>query len=177
MAALGLECISLLCAADALEFFAAWRVVARQLPSLPYGTLLAPQWVRLDPDHHCAHVCCATMPGCSHCAVAWSAMSWQLLWRVSCMGVTRVSCWTLRAAAGYARLSDAACSGLSCIIWTQIWLLLYWKTVRTWDAHHLDATWTWWSRTVLLQQHHMSCKLSCQEACLQVTVVPGLQVL
>ena len=47
MAALGLECIDLLCQADALDFFAAWRVVAERLPALPApGGPLARAWVR-----------------------------------------------------------------------------------------------------------------------------------
>ncbi len=33
--ALGLECISLMCADDTLEFYAAWRVVQRLMPTLP----------------------------------------------------------------------------------------------------------------------------------------------
>ena len=43
--ALALEAISLLCASDALEFYAAWRVVTKQLPDMPPGSLLGAQWV------------------------------------------------------------------------------------------------------------------------------------
>ena len=34
------------CAADVLEFYAAWRVVAKQLPAMPPGPLLGAQWVK-----------------------------------------------------------------------------------------------------------------------------------
>ncbi|KAK9824076.1 hypothetical protein WJX72_007541 [[Myrmecia] bisecta] len=47
VAALGLECIGLLCEADALDFYAAWRVVHARCPRLPARPLVAREWVAL----------------------------------------------------------------------------------------------------------------------------------
>ncbi|KAI3425383.1 hypothetical protein D9Q98_009147 [Chlorella vulgaris] len=45
--AAGLECVALLCEADVLEFYAAWRVVHAALPRLPEHPAAAAAWVRL----------------------------------------------------------------------------------------------------------------------------------
>ncbi|KAL4440636.1 hypothetical protein ABPG75_003637 [Micractinium tetrahymenae] len=45
--AIALDCIALLCEADVLEFYAAWRLVHRQLPRLPDHPTAAAAWVRL----------------------------------------------------------------------------------------------------------------------------------
>lgn len=42
---LGLAAIADLCAVDALDFYAAWRVVHQRLPRLPPGPLAAAQWI------------------------------------------------------------------------------------------------------------------------------------
>ncbi|PRW05754.1 RST1 isoform X1 [Chlorella sorokiniana] len=47
VAALGLDCVAMLCEADVLEFYAAWRVVHRELPRLPEHPAAAAAWVRL----------------------------------------------------------------------------------------------------------------------------------
>ncbi len=47
VAALGLEGVGALCAADALDFYAAWRVVHAALPDLPAAPRLAAAWVGL----------------------------------------------------------------------------------------------------------------------------------
>lgn len=44
--AAGLDCVALLCEADVLEFYAAWRVVHRALPRLPEHPAAAAAWVR-----------------------------------------------------------------------------------------------------------------------------------
>lgn len=46
MQAIALDCIQLLCEADVLEFYAAWRVVHRALPRLPEHAGAAAAWVR-----------------------------------------------------------------------------------------------------------------------------------
>ncbi len=45
VASLGLAAIADLCAVDALDFYAAWRVVHQRLPRLPPGPLAAAEWV------------------------------------------------------------------------------------------------------------------------------------
>lgn len=48
VAALGLECVILLCSADTLDFYAAWAVVQQQFPGLPRDRpLAARKWVAL----------------------------------------------------------------------------------------------------------------------------------
>ena len=44
VASLGLAAIADLCAVDALDFYAAWRVVHQRLPRLPPGPLAAAEW-------------------------------------------------------------------------------------------------------------------------------------
>ena len=44
--AVALDCVALLCEADVLEFYAAWRVVYRSLPRLPEHPAAAAAWVR-----------------------------------------------------------------------------------------------------------------------------------
>lgn len=56
MQAIGLDCIALLCEADVLEFYTAWRVVHRSLPRLPEHAGTAAAWVRAMPG-------CATSVG------------------------------------------------------------------------------------------------------------------
>ena len=48
MVAAGLDCVALLCEADVLEFYAAWRVVHRALPRLPEHPAAAAAWVRRE---------------------------------------------------------------------------------------------------------------------------------
>ncbi|KAK3246995.1 hypothetical protein CYMTET_43494, partial [Cymbomonas tetramitiformis] len=43
--ALGLECLTLLCAADFIDFYTAWRVVRRIIPTVPKAPVAARQWV------------------------------------------------------------------------------------------------------------------------------------
>ena len=47
VAAVGLDCIALLCEADVLEFYGAWRVVHRRLPRLPDHPGAGAAWLRL----------------------------------------------------------------------------------------------------------------------------------
>lgn len=48
VAALALDCIALLCAADVLDFYGAWPVVVKHMPSLPHARpLVARKWVAL----------------------------------------------------------------------------------------------------------------------------------
>ncbi len=47
VAALGLEAVGALCAADALDFYGAWRVVHGALPALPAPPRLAAAWIGL----------------------------------------------------------------------------------------------------------------------------------
>ena len=49
VAALGMEAMSLLCEADTLDFYAAWRVVQQQFPTLPsHRPLLAQRYFTLQ---------------------------------------------------------------------------------------------------------------------------------
>lgn len=50
--ALGLGCISLLCEADSLDFYKAWRVVQARFPSLPDHPNTAAAWV--SPHWYCS---------------------------------------------------------------------------------------------------------------------------
>lgn len=43
--AVGLDCVALLCEADVLEFYAAWRAVHRHAPRLPEHPAAAAAWV------------------------------------------------------------------------------------------------------------------------------------
>ncbi|CAI7769478.1 unnamed protein product, partial [Closterium sp. NIES-53] len=47
VAALGLDALAALCAADAVDFFTAWKVVARSHPSLPAHPITAARWCHL----------------------------------------------------------------------------------------------------------------------------------
>ncbi|KAK9839569.1 hypothetical protein WJX84_004141 [Apatococcus fuscideae] len=47
VSSLGLAAIADLCAVDALDFYAAWRVVHQRLPRLPAGPLAAAQWISM----------------------------------------------------------------------------------------------------------------------------------
>ncbi len=47
IACLGLAAIADLCAVDALDFYAAWRVVHQKLPRLPAGPLAATEWISM----------------------------------------------------------------------------------------------------------------------------------
>lgn len=53
IAAMGLECISLMCKADALDFYKAWPVVCHQFTDPPSERpLVAAKWVALLADGH-----------------------------------------------------------------------------------------------------------------------------
>ena len=45
--ALGLQCIELLCEADCLDFYQAWRVVQENFPTLPRHPATAAAWVSM----------------------------------------------------------------------------------------------------------------------------------
>ena len=53
VAALALECLALLCEADALDFYKAWPVVCKQFPTIPKDRpAVAEQWVALLGHGH-----------------------------------------------------------------------------------------------------------------------------